>query len=186
MSKQKNLTVLELFDILRNSNPYQRNLSLFLALVYGLAVPLATLFLKEKALHENTFLFIENIEYLPIATIIFWILTIFSAAVSLAKVYEFLKVAFRNKIIAVLSCIAFEFAFITSNYEGFSLASLWLLFFFLTIAVANVTQATAGFISEEEHKKVSEKTNDNLDLEEDLLSDAPKPVPISIKNHKKA
>lgn len=132
------MRVLELFKTFRNSESGNRWLAGVLALVYGLAVPLATVFLIQQANSGKYFLFIESD---AISCFCYWGLALFSAAVSLKKVYDFLYVAFDSKLLAFLSCAAFEFAFITSYF-------IWFLFFFLVIAIANVIQAANGFLME--------------------------------------
>lgn len=154
----KKIKTLDLFKIIKDAEPWKKWTSLFLAFVYGLAVPFGTIALKDRAVSQQDFLFIQSdflfLDLFLLAPIFYWLCCIFCAAVSLHKVYEFLVAAFRNKIVAFLSCIGFEVAFITST-EWFG----WLGFFFLVIAVANVIQACAGFIEEDtELNKESLKT----------------------------
>jgi hypothetical protein len=145
---QKKLRVLDLFKHISDAPNWKKITAILLAMIYGLAVPFGTVALKERALSGEGFLFLSNLEIFPLASVSFWICCLFCAAVSLFKVYEFLVAAFRNKLVALLSCIGFEFAFITStNWFG------WLGFFFLVIAIANVVQASAGFIVEEDEEK---------------------------------
>jgi hypothetical protein len=132
------MSVLQLIETIKHSKT-SKFWPVFLGILYGVALPLGSWFLKNAAEKQDKFMLISDPEY---AKKIFWVLTICSVAVSLGKVYSFLQSAYRNWFLSCLACAAFESAFIAVENVYCT------AFFFFIVALANITMAIGGFLSE--------------------------------------